>query len=748
MAYLANNHKNNIPSAKSNNSMPNNSSTQKNKALELVNNKNKLLSNGYKGNNNSKDQNSQQGNNASQMKQTMQKVKEKTKKETARKAIVTGLKAYNPAIGAAADKALQTEQGEKLLDEYAKGDTPAEGIKNVKKELTKKTRRYTIMITVFSFALPLLFLLLILLLIFKNADSQIFSNENGGTVESENYGFDDKETNIFANYPGLYEKIVSVSEKISDEYQIEVDKFLIISTLVAPIENGLIIPVNDGSCGEEECFYFKGQSKTWSEFLSSWADQSELLAKMQILTYTNNKTDVKVSCGEEQTMEQFAKNDLKTNTFPWYGWLNPVNWFKGFRDSAGAELNGVCTEAPNGKTKVPTIRVLSTEQGEFYKTNNANGEYVYVKDSNSGGVYFWNLVNQNGFIHEYLKDYLSDQFADDSEKNYEINKDVIVDTVNYIYAYYDSIRKDCESHKVLESSIKKIKVYNPPSKQSTFGLPEHDEVDFEDQYIGGVMLAEYNSGNMESLKAFAILARTEAVAVVGLDGSGEIENSSNDQNYDPTYSPEKYPKIAEAVAATRGIVVSKYKEPKVWHTEYDGFCPESLTLEKGFYYLPEGQQNLPINPEAYKNKTGSDFLKPEGEDAHLNCPCFKDEKSRPHDEIIDRKSIKYSSSNTTPPTDSAGKPEQTTKEVCWNLTEYTKDGQYGWEYKAYGHGRGASQLGLKYFGAFGYSQDALIRMFFPGANIRVLSGSLQNGKCSTIDYYTGEVGTSSGESSD
>ena len=669
--------------------------------------------------NNAKNQNNLQDNAGNDMKAKMQQIAEKRKKEMARKAIVTGLKAYNPAIGAAADKLLKTKKGDKLLDAYAKGDTPQQGIKNVAKILERDARKKAIIGLALTFALPFLLLLLLLAVVFKNADSQIYSNENGGTVESENYQFEDPDINIFKNYPGLYEKVDSVVKKISDEYQIEVDKYLIIATLIAPINNELIIPVNDGSCGEENCYYFKGESKTWTEFVAAWADQAELLAKMQILTYTNNQTDLKVNCGSEQTMEQYAKNDLETNTFPWYGWFNPVNWFKGFRDAVGAEVNAVCTEVPNGKTDVPTVRTLSTEQAIYYVTNNKDNEYVFEKDPNSGGVYFWNLVNKNGFLHEYLKDYLSDQYADDPDKNYEINKRVIVDTANYIYSYYQSIRKDCEGHKVIESTIEKIKIYNPPEKQSTFGLPVYQEIDFEEQYLGGVMLAEYNSGPYESLKAFAILARTEAVAVVGLDGEGTIENSSNAQNYNPNYSPEKYPEIAKAVAETRGIVISHYQSPKVWHTEYDAFCPQKVTLENGFYYLPEGQQELPISPSAYEQLTGSQFINPDSR--YLKCPCFKNAEARPKTQE-----------------EATGEAAQ---DICW----IDKDGDGITNYKPTGgHGRGASQYGLKYFGAFGYDQDALIRLFFPDANLRVLSSTLQNNKCNNIPYYTGEINSGTG----
>lgn len=735
MAYLANNHKdktnsNNVPK-RATRENPNNIN------LEQVKNRNGLNNNGFKNKNNSGNQYTQPDN---QIANRLERVKEKQKKEVAKKAIVTGLNSVAPGAGTVADQALKTEKGEKYLDAYAKAETPQKGIQNVLKLYKEDRKKTQLILAIIGIILPVFLLCLLVVSIFKNADSQIFSNENDGTVESEDYKYDDPDVNIFAGYPNLYEKVVEKVNKVSDKYQLEIDKYLIIATLISPIENGLIKPVNDGSCGAEECYYFQGKSYTWEDFLSTWADQSELLAKMQILTYINPESpgNVQAKCGEEETMEQYAKNDLEQNVFPWWGWLNPVNWFKGFRDAAGAEVNAVCTEAPSYRQyKAPTVFTLSTEQGIYYKTNNANKEFEYVKEPDTGGVYFWNLINPNGFIHTYLKDYLSDEYVEDTEKNYEANKSTIVDTVNYIYLYYDSIRKDCEGHKVIESTLENINVYDPKTGTTS-------QVEFEDQYIGGVMLAEYNSGDMESLKAFAILARTEAAAVVGTDGSGTIENSSNDQNYNPNYSPEKYPKIAEAVKATRGLVLSQYKSPKVWKTEYDAFCPQKNVLENGFYYLPEQQKSLPINPEAYEKITGKEFIKSDSK--YLDCPCFKNNNSRPHDEIIDRKSIRYTPSNTEPPTWPGGTPSQATKDVCWTNEGITRQNdnnetEYGWSYKPTGgHGRGASQYGLKYYEVFGYDQDALLRMFFHGASVRVLSSSLENGKCKDIPFYTGEKG--------
>ena len=732
--------------------------------------KNGYNNNGYQGKNNAKDSASSLDTRAAQ--ELGQGIKNKmanAKKKVAREAIRKGLNAYMPGAGEVADKVLKTEKGEKLLDAYEKGDGHAEGIKNVANELNKKKRIRRIISGAITFLLPLLFLVLIVVVIFKNADTQIYSNQNGGTVESENYGFDNVGTNIFATYPGLFEKIAGAVDKVSKQYKIEIDRYIILATLLAPIDNGLVTPVNreditsGDACSEDQCYRMNGKYMNWTDFVKAMGDQAELLAKMQVLTYKPTDED----CGEA-TMEQYAKNDDEIHTFHWLGWLNPVNWFKGYTDAAGAEKNYVCVDVPNpsidifGNKKIQNVTTHSIGQGKYTAKTDASGNVVYTKDSNSGGVYFWNLVNENGFLYTYLKDYLSDAGGStDDHVIYETNLPTILTASEYIYSYYDSIKKSCQYpkedyHKILKSEIKTIKIFNPESTinnyRSRYGivLEPNMEIDFEDQYIGGVMLAEFNSGNEEALKAFAILARTEAIANVGVDGTGTIENSSNRQNYNPSYSAEKYPKIAQAVKDTRGVIVGKFDSEEVWHTEYDAFCPVKVTLDNGYYWLPDEQQNLPINPSEYKKKTGKEFISSDSK--YLDCPCFQNQKAKPHDEIIDRQFIRWSDSTTNPPNYAGGNPSQTTKEVCWKLTNETNGSKVGWKYNPTGgHGRGASQYGLKYFGAFGYSQDALIRLFFPGAQLRILQSSIEEGWCigvDTMDLEKKDEGDQSGSGDD
>lgn len=670
------------------------------------------------------------GPNTNNVAEAVERARQKRKNENTKNAIRSGLNTAMPGVGEVANNMLKTEQGQKLLDAYNRGDSHSEGIKNVeqeiKKDVKKKSIPFLIMFTLIF--LPLLIILVVLSILFKNADSQIYSNVNGGKTDTDIYPNDDSvNPNVFMKYPGIYENVERAAKKVSDEYKVEIDRFLILATLLAPIDNGNVTPVVDGTCGEPECYLFNGEQYSWDDFLSLWGEQAEYLAKAQILTYVSESSKYNVTCGEDETMEQYAKNDLETNEFNFWAIFNPVNWFKGFRNATDAELNAKCIEAPVGKSKIPDVYVLSRDQGIYYNSINSNGERTYIKDPNTGGVYFWNLVNQNGFINVYLSDYLAvtgDEYTD--AELYEMNLPTILDLGNYIYLYYESIQKDCDGTNVIKSSIEKVKVTDDINSGNYY------EVSLE-EYVGGVMAAEFSSGSDEALKAFAILVRSYAISIVGLDGSGVIENSSNNQNYNPNYHPSEDSRITKAVEATKGLIIVKYGTNKPLMTEYDAFCPTRSELEDGFYYLPEGQKDLPINLDYYAETIGGSLGVPS---VYLECPCFKSVNKRPANINFNGKNVRFSLSSSSAPTSPAGEPRQSTLDKCWTFTGDSRLNdlnvtEYAWTYKpSGGHGRGTSQYGLKYFGVVGYDYYGLIKLFNGDVTLRRLSSTLEVGECS------------------
>lgn len=717
----------------------NNNNYKKNNSNDKKKNDSIRSFNSYKNGNMYKNNGKNNDPNKEAITSALEKSKQKAKKETARTAIRTGLNSVAPGTGEVANRMLKTEKGDELLDEYSKGETPTKGLKNVARKIKEEKKKKMMALSLIGFMLMLIFLAAIVIIIFKNADTQIYSNENNGKVDKEEYPDNDLiNPNIFIKYPGIYEKVEKATKKISDRYRLDIDKYLILATLIAPIENGNITPVDDSSCGEAECYYFEGKSVTWSEFLDLWGDQAEFLAKAQVLTYVTKSSKLNVTCDKEISMEQFAKNDMEVNEFDFWKLFNPANWFTGFRDKTGAEVNARCIyDLPEGESSVPAVRVLSKDQGIYYNSINANHERTYVKDPQSGGVYFWNLVNEGGFIHIYMKDYLKINENATDKQNYEQNLPTILDIGNYIYEYYESIRKDCEGYLLVESTIENVKVSD--------GKGGYYEVPLED-YVAGVVLGEIAGvGSPDVLMAFAVMARSYGVAYVGTDGSGVILNSSDAQNYNSSYTPERYPWIKEAVDNTKGIIIAQYGQRSVVRSSYDAFCPTTTYMMDGFYYLSDTQQNYPINPEAYKKKTGVEFkINPK----YLECVCFQNLESRPANKIFGGRRVRFSTSPTEAPTSPAGYPTQATLPSCWTyngssrFNELTQTTEYAWEYKPTGgHGRGASQYGQRYFAAFGYNWQALIRLFYPSATFKRLSSTLEEGECENASLYEGGVST-------
>ena len=166
--------------AKQSYSATNKNGNQNNRAsMNNNNNKNKqqqMNKQQMKQNNNMK--NTPDGDNGEDL-NMQQQIKKKAAKET----LTQAAKAYNPALGAAVEKALETKKGNEYLDEFAKADTTHQGIKNVERKAKSETRRTTIILTLLATVGPFfIFIFLFLILFAKNTDSQTYSNVNDGEV--------------------------------------------------------------------------------------------------------------------------------------------------------------------------------------------------------------------------------------------------------------------------------------------------------------------------------------------------------------------------------------------------------------------------------------------------------------------------------------------------------------------------------------------------------------------------------------
>jgi hypothetical protein len=673
--------------------------------------------------------------------------KQKLNKEVARRTLTQAAKEINPVAGKVVEKALKTEKGEEYLDTFAKEETTQKGVKQVIKKADKEVKKKTFMFAILAYLAPVILLLVLFIVIFaKNSDTQIYSNDNDGEVEvEEDPNIDANETgdnNVFKNYPGMYEKVEKSVKKVADKNKVTVDKYLVLATLIAPLENGLIQPI-EGNCKSKLedynglCYKYKDEDGkvhlySFEKFLEVWSSQSELLSKMQILTYVDTvgkntpASKGNFECGEAETMEQFAMNDNNVHKFGIANIFMPWTWGDNYFNSyADSELNARCISAPVGDSRVPDVRVLSIDHGTYYTLPKEGAvdenDVDYVKDPDSGGVYFWNLVNQNGFIDKYFQEYLAYEDNLTEEENYKKNLPKILEIANYIYGYYDSIRRDCDDYEVLKAEIEKID-FKEDGSAPTYTL------DFEDAFVGGSVLATYGGATGEVAKAQAVLTRSEAYNYIVEQGGKVIvgsakmgcwwwkynptydpsyEDQEDNPNYDPDYPKIHYPEIYKAVTETKGIVVTEYGGYHVQETQYDAFCPTTHDPIGDFYYLPDGQNNLPMSINYFSpSKTRAE------------CPCFQNKKVRPDVEFAEKESDLWPKL--------LGTPAQTTTDKCWEPNGETKeddDGNIlnGYEYSTTGgHGEGASQHGMAYFSQFGYKWDGIIGLFFDNIAYRKL----------------------------
>lgn len=189
---------------------------------------------------------------------------------------------------------------------------------------------------------------------------------------------------------------------------------------------------------------------------------------------------------------------------------------------------------------------VSDMEGESYSISIDEGK---IDDDNSGGVYYWNLIDE-GFIFDYYNDYMINK----DDKNSSENDEVISNIISEIYDYY-----------------------NMMDKQSFIGITsicsngitvDGVTMNFED-YIKGVVYSELGGKQVpiEALKAQAVAARSVALYVTN-NCTRELVNN-NVQSYREGH--EANPNIAEAVDSTMGQYLSWNEKP--FYAAFSTFPP-------------------------------------------------------------------------------------------------------------------------------------------------------------------------------
>ena len=779
---------------------------------------------------------------------SLKEAKHKQKKETIRKAIIGMAPTF--LTKGAVRVASKTDKGEQLLDKAAEAKTPAEGVARVAKEVKKDLVKMKMIFTFAPIILVLLILMIIIPVIFSNADSQIFGNENGGDVISEENNDDKEITDIFTEYPLLYERINNATYEYSNDYGVDIDRLLVIATLVAPLENGFFTPFpcdekdsisssdkalnnqsfernneadsqeNDEQPNDENlCVMYKGELLKWNDFLSSWGYNAYLLSAMQMMTYVDfdytngkNKNNTEFCKPGPSTMQEIAKNDPKINEKCFGKSLfnkkktdisfleclfNGKSYENEAKVGALAEQNIYCTKATridikDSDEKYPMVRVLSIDEGEYEviqkesnvgnsqfssesvdrSSDSSNNTLIVKENPNTGGVYFWNLVNEDGFIYNYLTKYQDTDTDDDNvnediayqdEKKYEDSKYEIYELARYIYDYYYSIRKDCRSIEIV-----------PKPTETTSSNVEYDK-NVENQVFNSLLKyydSEYITNEetktyaIEYYKALSIIIRSnilngeivpDADKIGKIDENTGLAKSNIDESIDKSDMEFKdIINLIQSSYGTKGIIITEKDADKeeriIKKVEIDEFCPqtyapvnskiskssqkieEHIEIETGSFYLDSSQRKLPIRTKDIKFYIGN-YSEEEGYGKDgIDCPCFMEPKTRPIPNALvnpndPRVNLSCGELDRALETNNLfeingylGIPEQKVRGKCLIIKSKRPDTHgciAGLKYKPgrtdYDENspklRGISTVALRYFANQGYNWRGLLRLF-------------------------------------
>ena len=527
------------------------------------------------------------------------------------KKIDDGVGSSSPEDTAVAKAYRETSMGKTDLDKAEESSVSTTGAaKKFVNLMIQKKEILKFVLPMLAQIVPLILITLFVVIIFQSAAAMFYSwipdifkgsNIDGIPVaESGKEGEDESSMlNPANNFYTILKAIDEEAIKLEKEWGVEIDKNLIAATLLGPVDNSIVVN-KDG-----ENLYINpntGEQVEWKTLQKLMQEQVSFLAKAQVINVQNNQDNCKESTGfKGRTSRQYALNDLPVNTWNFGYVALPWKWFETYNDKVTAEKNYKCNfatdELANTEEHIPVVRVTSYEMGyiakEYFKDPAGNNMVNLLADPNTGGVYFWNLVNPDGFIYNYYQGYLGIDTNDTTpEQGYERNKSRIFEIAEEIYLFYDGMSAKklyCNGYKLIENKTQQIFAVDPddPCAEKRPGtniitsidnceMKEPEYVEFENPddldepiklpkcqkyntglydlefYVAGVMSKEFSSAyfeinendstyttdyyqfgnkklNIEAQKAMAILARTYALS--RMESQGYVATSSNNQNF-------------------------------------------------------------------------------------------------------------------------------------------------------------------------------------------------------------------------
>jgi len=414
-----------------------------------------------------------------------QKFKEGRRNKIEKK-IDEGVGSSSPSDIPAAQAYRNTSMGKADLDKAEESSITTTGAaKKFMESMRTKKEILKFVIPMLVQLIPIIILIFLLVFFFQAAAAMFYSwipdifkgseHQNIPAAESEKEGHSETSmTNPANNFYTILKAIDDEAAALEKEWGVEIDKNLIAATLLGPIDNSMVVN-EDG-----KNLYINpnnGKQIDLDQFRKIMREQVAFLARAQVRTVKSGQDNCNGTGAKGRNPKQYALNDVPINEWKIWNVFLIWSWFDTYNNKIEAEKNYKCNfgtdELENFEEHIPVVRVTSYEIGDISReySKNERGETLVklLDDPNTGGVYFWNLVNPEGFIHSYYQGYLdvnieSEGTKEDYQKNYEVNKNKIFAIAEEIYLFYEGMNSEklyCNGYKLIENKTQQIFAVDP-----------------------------------------------------------------------------------------------------------------------------------------------------------------------------------------------------------------------------------------------------------------------------------------------
>lgn len=373
----------------------------------------------------------------------------------------------------------------------------------------------------------LFFLILIILVAFLLKNANTLNQVSGSFYADE-------------EYQRIYEEVNNVANEYKTKYDVTIDKYLIISVL---------------TFYKDKYTYADNTNLELFDKIEEYGNRSkmrvmaETLAKYQIMTI--DKCDM-----DSSSMRKIAKNDDSIGITNF--WTSEISREKNYKCDSNAT-------------------------GKKYEISIAQGK---LENENSGGVFYWNLIDED-FFKEYYPEYFSNLSGDDYANKVD-------QALSSMYSYYETVKKyDTTS------------AYISDCNGTAYWWPIGSTTTTIDQTTGSLMatgkpletiIVSKFSGNTSSLDdgGIGISSSSSSVNIIA-SKAGTVVYPLNDSQIN----------YGNSASTTSGNIYGNYviiKHTESLYTKYSHLAPGTITVKAGDEVL-QGQVIGKMGNSGYTKQT-------------------------------------------------------------------------------------------------------------------------------------------------